>query len=117
MLGIGLYCRRTFLEDKYIGEVRTTIKELYDEATTSNGGSATWVYKVRNGLEISQGELKLSCSFGEKEIIEPTSEWKRILIGGGLILLHIAVAAAGGHLHGYEPFDNEDADKIIDYAC
>lgn len=72
---------------------RTTIKELYDEATT-NGGSATLIYKVRNGLEISQGELKLSCSFGEKEIIEPTSEWKRILIGGGgLILLHIAVAA------------------------
>ncbi|KAA8538527.1 hypothetical protein F0562_028102 [Nyssa sinensis] len=81
-LVIKLYCERS-LGDRYIGEVQTSIKQLYDHADP-DGGSVIRSYPVQRDSATSQGELKLSCSFGETVTIQPPSTWKKILVVGTL---------------------------------
>ncbi|KAA8538530.1 hypothetical protein F0562_028099 [Nyssa sinensis] len=59
-LVIKLYCKRK-LGDRYIGEVHTSIKELFDHAYPY-GGSALMNYPVHKGSVNSQGVLKFSYS-------------------------------------------------------
>ncbi|CAK9183165.1 unnamed protein product [Ilex paraguariensis] len=66
---ITLYCKRT-LGDRYIGEVRTSIKQLYEQHPNVNGGGANILTRqVQSSSGISQGELKFSFGFGETVII------------------------------------------------
>ncbi|KAL2459860.1 Uncharacterized protein Fot_54604 [Forsythia ovata] len=66
MVVIKLYCTRMF-GDKYIGEVHTSIKELFDLAYP-NGGCAVVSFPVLKGSVNSHGGLKLSYKFGERVI-------------------------------------------------
>lgn len=68
MLVIKLYCKRK-LGDRYIGEVHTSMKELFDYAR-SLGGSAVVNHPVLKGSVPSQGVLRFSYRFGEKVGIE-----------------------------------------------
>uniref|UniRef100_A0A5B7BJR8 C2 domain-containing protein n=1 Tax=Davidia involucrata TaxID=16924 RepID=A0A5B7BJR8_DAVIN len=67
-LVIKLYCKRK-LGDRYIGEVHTSIKDLFDHAYPY-GGSALVNYPVQKGSSNSQGVLKFSYRFGESVSIE-----------------------------------------------
>ncbi|CAI9778111.1 unnamed protein product [Fraxinus pennsylvanica] len=79
VLVIKLYCKRK-LGDRYIGEVHTPMKELFDYAYSS-GGSAVTTFPVQKGCVNSQGELRISYRFGEKAAIdklllaESVSKW------------------------------------------
>ncbi|XP_016486229.1 protein SRC2 [Nicotiana tabacum] len=68
MLVIKLYCQRK-LGDRYIGEVHTSMKELYEYAYP-NGGSAVMNYPVQKGSAQSQGLLRFSYRFGEKVMVD-----------------------------------------------
>lgn len=68
ILIIKLYCKRK-LGDRYIGEVHTPMKELFDYAVPC-GGSAMVSYPVQKGSVNSQGVLKLSYRFGQKVTID-----------------------------------------------
>ncbi|KAL3513590.1 hypothetical protein ACH5RR_026307 [Cinchona calisaya] len=68
MLVIKLYCKRK-LGDRYIGEVHTSMKELFDYAYPL-GGSAVVNYPVQKGSVNSQGVLRFSYRFGEKVSID-----------------------------------------------
>ncbi|XP_009627791.1 protein SRC2-like [Nicotiana tabacum] len=68
MLVIKLYCKRK-LGDRYIGEVHTSMKELYEYAYP-NGGSAVMNYPVQKGSAQSQGVLRFSYRFGEKVTVD-----------------------------------------------
>lgn len=69
MLVVKLFCRRRLRCDRYIGEVHTSMKELFDYATP-NGGSAILTFPVQKGSADSQGGLKFSYRFGEKVAID-----------------------------------------------
>ncbi|XP_059630318.1 protein SRC2-like [Cornus florida] len=64
ILVIKLYCKRK-LGDRYIGEVHTSLKELFDYASM-NGGSAVVSHPVQKGSADSQGVLKFSYRFGDR---------------------------------------------------
>ncbi|KAG8378310.1 hypothetical protein BUALT_Bualt08G0124100 [Buddleja alternifolia] len=68
MLVIKLYCSRK-LGDRYIGEIHTSMKELFD-CSYSNGGSGIMSFPVQKGCANSQGVLKFSYRFGEKVMID-----------------------------------------------
>ncbi|PSS17437.1 hypothetical protein CEY00_Acc12223 [Actinidia chinensis var. chinensis] len=95
MIVIKLYCSRT-LGDRYIGEVRISIRELYSQAM-ENGGSITLKKNVqRGGSDATQGQLQFACSFGEKVIIEPPppgspNVWKK----GAKVLLAVILNLVG----------------------
>ncbi|KAK6938453.1 C2 domain [Dillenia turbinata] len=63
-------------KDVYIGEVSVQMKDLFDQA---NGrGNATVVsYDVRRGSQLSQGEIKFSCAFGNVKTIKKPGAWKK----------------------------------------
>ncbi|KAA8538529.1 hypothetical protein F0562_028100 [Nyssa sinensis] len=65
---IKLYCKRK-LGDRYIGEVHTSMKELFDQAYPY-GGSLMATYPVQKGSVNSRGVLKFSYRFGESVSIE-----------------------------------------------
>ncbi|PSS00079.1 hypothetical protein CEY00_Acc24046 [Actinidia chinensis var. chinensis] len=81
MFVIKLYCKRK-LGDRYIGEVHTSMKELFDHAYTY-GGSAVVNYPVKKGSVHSQGVLKFSYRFGESVSVEKVllaegfTDWSR----------------------------------------
>ncbi|KAL2467685.1 Uncharacterized protein Fot_51210 [Forsythia ovata] len=68
MLVIKLYCKRK-LGDRYIGEVHTPMKELFDCAYP-NDGTALMTFPVQKGCVNSQGALRISYKFGEKVMID-----------------------------------------------
>ncbi|XP_027093706.1 protein SRC2-like [Coffea arabica] len=68
MLVIKLYCKRK-LGDRYIGEVHTSMKDLFDYAYPV-GGSAVVSYPVQKGSVSSQGVFRFSYRFGEKVFID-----------------------------------------------
>ncbi|KAH6780373.1 hypothetical protein C2S52_011610 [Perilla frutescens var. hirtella] len=68
MLVVKLYCKRK-LGDRYIGEVHTPMKELFDYARSA-GGSAVVCFPVQKGCVNSQGMLRFSYKFGEKVMID-----------------------------------------------
>ncbi|KAI5672259.1 hypothetical protein M9H77_12623 [Catharanthus roseus] len=68
ILVIKLYCKRK-LGDRYVGEVHTPMKELFDYAVPL-GGSAVVTYPVQKGSVNSQGTLKFSYRFGPKVSID-----------------------------------------------
>ncbi|KAL2241820.1 UNVERIFIED_CONTAM: hypothetical protein Sindi_0300000 [Sesamum indicum] len=82
MLVIKLYCKRK-LGDRYIGEVHTSMKELFDCARPT-GGSAVLTFPVQKGCVNSQGALRFSYRFGEKVMIdklllaESVGGWSRL---------------------------------------
>ncbi|KAI3464469.1 hypothetical protein Pfo_021132 [Paulownia fortunei] len=69
MLVVKLFCKRKLGWDRYIGEVHTSMKELFDCASSS-GGSAILTFPVQKGCVNSQGALRFSCRFGEKVTID-----------------------------------------------
>ncbi|XAR55598.1 hypothetical protein NMG60_11035714 [Bertholletia excelsa] len=110
MLDIKLYCKRT-LGDRYIGEVRTSIKYLYQQANASDG-SVMLTCNVKKGGAVSQGQLKFSCRFAEKVIIEQEAKWKKILKTGAIEILRVAALGVG------LPFDvNVFIGEDINYGC
>lgn len=68
MLVIKLYCKRK-MGDRYIGEVHTPMKELFDCATAT-GGSAVLTFPVNKGCVVSQGALRFSYRFGERVMLD-----------------------------------------------
>ena len=68
MLVIKLYCKRK-LGDRYIGEVHSSMKELFDEAY-AYGGSMVVNCPVKKGSVNSQGVLKFSYRFGDRVSLE-----------------------------------------------
>ncbi|KAL2503540.1 soybean protein regulated by cold-2 [Abeliophyllum distichum] len=68
MLVIKLYCKRK-LGDRYIGEVHTPMKELFDCAYHTDG-TAVMTFPVQKGCVNSQGALRISYRFGEKVMID-----------------------------------------------
>ncbi|KAL8467174.1 hypothetical protein ACS0TY_036042 [Phlomoides rotata] len=64
MLVVKLYCKRK-LGDRYVGEVHTPMKELFD-FSRATGGSAVMSFPVQKGCVVSQGMLRFSYRFGEK---------------------------------------------------
>ncbi|KAG6419814.1 hypothetical protein SASPL_116326 [Salvia splendens] len=68
MLVVKLYCKRK-LGDRYVGEIHTPVKELFDFARSS-GGSAVVCFPVQQGCVNSQGMLRFSYKFGEKIMID-----------------------------------------------
>ncbi|XP_073271976.1 protein SRC2-like [Primulina huaijiensis] len=68
MLVIKLYCKRK-LGDRYIGEMHTPMKELFEFAKPL-GGSCILSFPVQKGCVNSQGVIRLSCRFGEKVILD-----------------------------------------------
>ncbi|PIN13326.1 hypothetical protein CDL12_14058 [Handroanthus impetiginosus] len=69
MLVVKLYCKRT-LGDRYIGEIHTPMKELFDCARAGGGLSTGLTFPVQKGYVNSQGALRLSYRFGEKAMID-----------------------------------------------
>ncbi|CAI9112166.1 OLC1v1012560C1 [Oldenlandia corymbosa var. corymbosa] len=69
MLVIKLYCKRK-LGDRYIGEVHTSMKDLFDYSKPL-GGSAVVTHPVYKGSICSQGVLRFSYKFGEKSHFRP----------------------------------------------
>ncbi|KAL8059716.1 hypothetical protein ABFX02_03G104900 [Erythranthe guttata] len=69
MLVVKLFCRRLLRCDTYIGEVHTSLKELFDYAESS-GGSAILSLPVQKGSVNSQGGMRFSYRFGEKVTID-----------------------------------------------
>ncbi|CAL5385051.1 unnamed protein product [Camellia sinensis] len=67
MVVIKLYCKRK-LGDRYIGEVHTSVKELFDSCVY--GGSAVVNFPVMKGSLNSQGVLRIAYRFGEKVNVE-----------------------------------------------
>ncbi|KAL1561282.1 protein SRC2-like [Salvia divinorum] len=68
MLVVKLYCKRK-LGDRYVGEIHTPLKELFDFAR-GGGGSAVVCFPVQKGCVNSQGMLRFSYMFGEKMMID-----------------------------------------------
>ncbi|XAR62612.1 hypothetical protein NMG60_11017439 [Bertholletia excelsa] len=68
MLVIKLYCKRK-LGDRYIGEIHTSMKELFEIANAC-GGSALMNFPIKKGSLNSQGVLHFSYRFGEKANVE-----------------------------------------------
>ncbi|KAA8538531.1 hypothetical protein F0562_028098 [Nyssa sinensis] len=94
MLVIKLYCKRK-LCDSYIGEVHTSIKELFDRAS-SQGGSTRVTLLVQKGSANSNGELTFSCTFGEIIQVEKPPTWKKALQYGVSIFLRVALISYTG---------------------
>lgn len=71
MLVVKLYCKRK-LGDRYIGEIHTPIKELFDFAKAAAAGSRSAVvcFPVQRGCVNSQGMLRFSYKFGDKIMID-----------------------------------------------
>ncbi|KAG8378311.1 hypothetical protein BUALT_Bualt08G0124200 [Buddleja alternifolia] len=69
MLVIKLYCTRK-LGDRYIGEIHTSMKELFDCSYSSGGISGIVSFPVQKGCVDSQGVLNFSYRFGEKVMID-----------------------------------------------
>ncbi|GFQ02440.1 hypothetical protein PHJA_002387900 [Phtheirospermum japonicum] len=69
MLVVKLFGRRRFGWDRYIGEVHTPLKELFDYAASS-GGSAILGLPVMKGCVASQGGVRFSYRFGDKIVID-----------------------------------------------
>ncbi|KAL3505011.1 hypothetical protein ACH5RR_034852 [Cinchona calisaya] len=65
-LVIKLYCKRSFLEDKYVGEVHLSLKKLFDGGLACKNKN----YLVYRNDVIGQtfGTLKLSYRFGSRSI-------------------------------------------------
>ncbi|XP_057790705.1 protein SRC2-like [Salvia miltiorrhiza] len=68
MLVVKLYCKRK-LGDRYIGEIHTPVKELFDFARAA-AGSAVVCFPVQKGCVNSQGMLRFAYKFGEKIMID-----------------------------------------------
>ncbi|KAL3641777.1 hypothetical protein CASFOL_012592 [Castilleja foliolosa] len=68
MLVVKLYCKRK-LGDRYVGEVHTPMKELFD-CSRASGGTAVLTFPVQKGCVNSQGGLRFSYKFGEKVMID-----------------------------------------------
>ncbi|XP_057793058.1 protein SRC2-like [Salvia miltiorrhiza] len=69
MLVVKLFSRRRLACDRYVGEVHTSLKELFDIAAP-NGGSAILTFPVQIGSISSQGAVRFSYRFGEKVTID-----------------------------------------------
>ncbi|CAI9786644.1 unnamed protein product [Fraxinus pennsylvanica] len=93
-LVIKLYCKRT-LGDRYVGEIHTSVEELFDYAYKS-GGSATSSLPIMKGSAETGGVLKFSYKFGEKIQKKKPGFVKRILLPGACILLRVAGAITLG---------------------
>ncbi|KAL7168287.1 hypothetical protein ACSBR2_038678 [Camellia fascicularis] len=96
MLVIKLYCERK-LGDKYVGEVHTSIKELFD-SSIKNGGNCSGemtcpVHKGSNGV---QGTLTFSYRFGDRITVKRPSKWKKLLQFGAVVLLRVALNSTTG---------------------
>ncbi|XP_073051710.1 protein SRC2-like [Primulina eburnea] len=68
MLVIKLYCKRK-LGDRYVGEIHTPMKELFEFAKPM-GGSCILSFPVQKGCVHSQGGIRFSCRFGEKVMLD-----------------------------------------------
>ncbi|CAA0818485.1 soybean gene regulated by cold-2 [Striga hermonthica] len=75
-LVVKLYCKRK-LGDRYVGEVHTSMKELF-ECSKGSGGAAVLCFPVQRGCVNSQGGLRFSYRFGEKLVID------KLLLAEGL---------------------------------
>ncbi|KAH6832847.1 hypothetical protein C2S53_014358 [Perilla frutescens var. hirtella] len=69
MLVVKLFSHRRLACDRYVGEVHTPIKQLFDLAAAS-GGSAILTFPVQKGSASSQGAIRFSYRFGEKVTID-----------------------------------------------
>ncbi|KAI7989003.1 hypothetical protein LOK49_LG13G00399 [Camellia lanceoleosa] len=96
MLVIKLYCKRK-LGDKYIGEVHTSIKELFD-SSIKNGGNCSGemtcpVLKGSNGV---QGTLTFSYRFGDRINVKRPPKYKKLVESGAAVLLCLAIFVKTG---------------------
>lgn len=88
-LVIKLYCKRTF-GDRYVGEIHTSIKKLFDSAYDSankRGRSASLSLPIMKGSAKTGGVLRFSYKFGERIKKKKPGFLKRILLPGACILL------------------------------
>ena len=69
MLVVKLFSWRRLACDRYIGEVHTSLKELFDIAE-AGGGSAVLTLPVQIGSANSQGAVRFSYRFGERVSID-----------------------------------------------
>ncbi|CAK9158327.1 unnamed protein product [Ilex paraguariensis] len=110
---ITLYCKRK-LGDRYIGEVRIPIKQLYEQHANANGGSANILtHQVQSSIGISQGELKFSFGFGETVTIERPSRRKKMLTAGAVLLLNLTISTVLGQVIEIPLF--MDAGRGVDF--
>ncbi|CAK9164664.1 unnamed protein product [Ilex paraguariensis] len=110
---ITLYCKRK-LGDRFIGEVRTPIKQLYEQHANANGGSANILTRqVQSSIGISQGELKFSFGFGETVTIERPSRRKKMLTAGAVLLLNLTISTVLGQVIEIPLF--MDAGRGVDF--
>ncbi|KAL7128393.1 hypothetical protein ABFS83_14G313800 [Erythranthe nasuta] len=71
MLVVKLYCKRK-MGDRYVGEIHTPMKELFEYAKNGGGGTnaAVLTLPVQKGCVNSQGALRFSYRFGERVSID-----------------------------------------------
>ncbi|KAL2538709.1 protein SRC2-like [Forsythia ovata] len=95
-LVIKLYCKRK-LGDRYIGEIHTPIKELFDRAY-SQGGSAMLDLPIMQGSASAEtgGMLKFSYRFSQPQWKEKPRFLKKLLLHGATFLLRVAGQATLG---------------------
>ncbi|KAI7988045.1 hypothetical protein LOK49_LG13G00384 [Camellia lanceoleosa] len=96
MLVIKLYCKRK-LGDKYIGEVHTSIKELFDSSIKNGGNcSGEMTCPVQKGSDGVQGTLTFSYRFGDRLTVERPPKWKKLLQSGAAVLLRVTLISTTG---------------------
>ncbi|KAL2538710.1 protein SRC2-like [Forsythia ovata] len=93
-LVIKFYCKRK-LGDRYIGEIHTSIKELFDYAN-SRGGSAILSLPIKKGSTETGGVLNFSYKFGVPIWEEKPGFWKKVMLSGASILLWVVGQATLG---------------------
>ncbi|KAL2538585.1 protein SRC2-like [Forsythia ovata] len=87
-LVIKLYCKSK-LGDRYIGEIHTSIKDLFDYAYT-RGGSANLSLPMKKSHAETGAILKFSYRFGERIQEKKQGFWRKVLLPGAFILLRVA---------------------------
>ncbi|KAL2513204.1 soybean protein regulated by cold-2 [Abeliophyllum distichum] len=93
-LVIKLYCQSK-LGDRYIGEIHTSIKDLFDYAYR-RGGSANLSLPMKKGDAETGAILKFSFRFGERIQKKKPGFWRRVLLPGACTLLRVAGLATLG---------------------
>ncbi|CAA2983310.1 SRC2 homolog [Olea europaea subsp. europaea] len=84
-LTIKLYCKRSLLSDKYVGEVNMSLKELFKKRKSSE--RTTSIKVKRNDAVDPRGTLVISYNFGKRIGVPRPSKWERALVAGAKILV------------------------------
>lgn len=97
-LVIELYCHRSLGNDELIGQVTTSVGDLYSQMEQQHS-STTQTWSIKNG----SGDLTFSYKFGEKINIKEPSLWRKFVKSGTSALkagasfsLEMAILASTG---------------------